>query len=425
LIKSKVRIEEFFQTCHNIDFSCVWSTVINKRVLLGVTGGIAAYKSAELVRLLRKQGAEVRVVMTASAIQFVCPLTFQALSGHAVHTELLNTEAENAMDHISLARWADVLLIAPATANSIAKCAHGLADDLLTTLYLAVDCPVYMAPAMNQAMWHKPVTQDNIAKILTHGVTMIGPEQGEQACGDMGLGRMSEPTVICEKLLMPAIEPCLQGLRVLISAGPTREPLDPVRYLTNRSSGKMGYALAKAALEAGATVTLVSGPVNLTAPPQAVELYHVETAAEMYAAVMTKATNCDIYIGAAAVADYRPIPHPQKIKKHTEQLMLTLEKTQDILAAVASLAQRPFTVGFAAETHDLEIYAQNKLRAKNLDMIAANWVGREQGGFDNEQNALQVFWQTGQKNLAMMNKTDLARQFIVLCAKKFHEKQRV
>jgi phosphopantothenoylcysteine decarboxylase / phosphopantothenate---cysteine ligase len=399
-------------------------TTISKRVLLGVTGGIAAYKSAELVRLLRKQGAEVRVVMTASAIQFISPLTFQALSGHAVHTELLNAEAENAMDHISLARWADVLLIAPATANTIAKLSHGLADDLLTTLALAVECPVYIAPAMNQAMWHKSVTQDNITKLLTYGITIIGPEQGEQACGDTGLGRMSEPTVICELLLPPAIEPCLQGLRVLISAGPTREPLDPVRYLTNRSSGKMGYALAKAALEAGATVTLVSGPVNLTAP-QAVELYRVETAAEMYAAVMAKATNCDIYIGAAAVADYRPQSQPQKIKKHTEQLTLTLEKTQDILAAVASLAQRPFTVGFAAETHDLEIYAQNKLRAKNLDMIAANWVGREQGGFDNEQNALQVFWQTGQENLTMMDKTDLARQFIVLCAKKFHEKQKV
>lgn len=397
---------------------------INKRVLLGVTGGIAAYKAAELVRLLRKQGADVRVVMTTSATQFVSPLTFQALSGQPVHTQLLDVDAENAMSHIQLARWADVLLIAPATANTIAKLAHGLADDLLTTLYLAVSCPVYIAPAMNQAMWLKAVTQENIARLQAHGVHIINPELGEQACGDIGIGRMAEPDTLCQRLLTPAIEPCLKGVRVLISAGATREPLDPVRYLTNRSSGKMGYALAQAAVNAGASVALVSGVVNLTTP-KSVQFYQVETAAEMYTSVMAQATHCDIYIGAAAVADYRPVAQAEKIKKHAEKITLVLERNQDILAAVASLDNPPFTLGFAAETHDLEAHAQHKLRAKNLDMIAANWVGREQGGFDSEQNALQVFWQTGGKCLPMMNKTDLATQLIALCAEKFHAKNTI
>ena len=395
---------------------------INTHILVGVSGGIAAYKSAELVRLLRKQGADVRVVMTEAATQFVSPLTFQALSGHSVQFELLNAEAENAMSHISLARWADVFVIAPASANTLAKCSHGLADDLLSTLYLAVDCPVYIAPAMNQAMWHKTVTQENIAKLKNHGVTIIGPEQGEQACGDTGFGRMSEPVAICERLLAKPVEQCLQGLRVLISAGPTREPLDPVRYITNRSSGKMGYALAKAAVQAGAKVTLVSGPVALVVP-ESIESYRVETAAQMFEAVMAKASDCDIYIGAAAVADYTPINvQTQKIKKQAQQSTIILQKTQDILATVAKLDKRPFTVGFAAETDNLENYAQHKLHEKNLDMIAANWVGREQGGFDSDENALQVFWQTGQKTLAMMDKTQLAEQFILLCAERFNEK---
>ena len=233
-----------------------------KQILLGVSGGIAAYKSAELVRLLRKQGAVVRVVMTQSATQFISPLTFQALSGYPVHVDLLDADTESAMSHISLARWADVLLIAPATANIIAKCSHGLADDLLSTLYLAVECPVYIAPAMNQAMWHKTITQENIAKLQSQGVRIIDPESGEQACGEIGVGRMAEPAAICEQLLTRPVDPCLQGLHVLVSAGPTREPLDPVRYISNRSSGKMGYAIAQAALQAGATVTLVSGSVN-------------------------------------------------------------------------------------------------------------------------------------------------------------------
>ncbi|MGZ8240849.1 MAG: bifunctional phosphopantothenoylcysteine decarboxylase/phosphopantothenate--cysteine ligase CoaBC, partial [Methylobacter sp.] len=310
----------------------------------------------------------------------------------------------------------------PATANIIAKFSHGLADDLLTTLYLAATCPVYIAPAMNQAMWNKAVTQENIQKLKSHGVTVIGPGQGDQACGETGFGRMSEPMEICQRLLAEPIGQCLQGLKVLISAGPTREPLDPVRYLTNRSSGKMGYALADAALNAGAQVTLVSGPVQLTAPVN-IEVIRIETAAQMYAAVISRAPEHDIYIGAAAVADYSPvITQPEKIKKQEEQTTLTLQKTRDILAEVAQLEHRPFTVGFAAETHELEQYAQDKLARKNLDMIAANWVGRDQGGFDSDQNALEVFWENGQKTMAMTGKNQLAARLISLIAERFHKK---
>ena len=395
-----------------------------KRILLGVTGGIAAYKSAELVRLLRKQGAEVQVVMTKSAMQFISPLTFQALSGNPVHTELLDADVENAMGHISLARWADVLLIAPATANTLAKLAHGLADDLLSTLYLAATCPVYVAPAMNQAMWNKVVTQENRQTLLRHGVKFIGPEQGDQACGETGYGRMSEPTAICAQLLandkpdLLTISQYLKGHKILISAGPTREPLDPVRYLTNRSSGKMGYALATAALKAGAEVTLISGPVALSAPA-GVELIKVTTAEEMYQAVMSKVATQTIYIGAAAVADYSPVlSQPEKIKKQADQLTIVLQKNKDILAAGAADTSRPFTVGFAAETHDLENYARNKLSRKNLDMIAANWVGQEQGGFDSEQNALHVFWANGDKSFPMTDKTQLAKQLMALIAER-------
>jgi phosphopantothenoylcysteine decarboxylase/phosphopantothenate--cysteine ligase len=404
---------------------------INKHILLGVSGGIAAYKSAELVRLLRKQGAEVRVVMTESAMAFISPLTFQALSGNPVTSELLDADAENAMGHISLARWADLLIIAPATANLIAKLSHGLADDLLSTLYLAATCPVYVAPAMNQAMWNKAVTQENMAKLRRHGVNVIGPEQGDQACGETGFGRMSEPVDICKQLVntlefqAPLTPQCLQGLKVLISAGPTREPLDPVRYITNRSSGKMGYALANAALKAGAEVTLISGPVTLAAPANS-DLIKVETAAQMHAAVMSRAPDHAIYIGAAAVADYSPaIMQPEKIKKQDEQTTIILQKTKDILADVANLDKRPFTVGFAAETHDLEAYARDKLTRKKLDMIASNWVGRELGGFDSEKNALHVFWENGEKTMAMMDKTDLAEQLISLIAERFKYKMAI
>ena len=395
-----------------------------KRILLGVTGGVAAYKSAELVRLLRKQGAEVQVVMTQSAIQFISPLTFQALSGNPVHTELLDADVENAMGHISLARWADALLIAPATANTLAKLAHGLADDLLSTLYLATTCPVYVAPAMNQAMWNKAVTQENMKVIRRHGVKVIGPKQGDQACGETGYGRMTEPADICTQLfatdevVSQSSHQYLMGHKVLISAGPTCEPLDPVRYLTNRSSGKMGYALATAALKAGAEVSLISGPVALSAPA-GVDLIKVTTAEEMYQAVMSKVATHTIYIGAAAVADYSPVrSQPEKIKKQADQLTLVLQKNKDILADVSARIDRPFTVGFAAETHDLEHYARDKLTRKNLDMIAANWVGQEQGGFDSEQNALHVFWSGGDKSLPMTNKAQLAEQLIALIAER-------
>ena len=395
---------------------------INKHILLGVSGGIAAYKSAELVRLFRKQGAEVRVVMTKSATQFISALTFQALSGHPVHTELLDVETENAMSHISLARWADCLIIAPATANIIAKLSHGLADDLLSTLYLAATCPVYLAPAMNQAMWNKAVTFENIERLKKHGVKIIGPEQGDQACGETGFGRMSEPVDIYNHLTdtIESQTPCLQGIKVLISAGPTREPLDPVRYLTNRSSGKMGYALAKAALKAGAEVTLVSGPVALISPENA-HLIKVETAEQMYKAVLSEAVNHAIYIGAAAVADYSPIViNSEKIKKQGEQTTILMQKSKDILAEVSALTPPPFTVGFAAETQDLEAYAREKLTRKKLDMIAANWVGKEQGGFDSEENALHVYWAKGDKTLAMTDKTKLAEQLIRLIAERFN-----
>jgi len=397
-------------------------TPINtKRVLLGVSGGIAAYKAAEVVRLLKKAGCDIRVVMTETATQFVGPMTFQALSGNPVFSGHQDTATENAMDHICLARWAEVLLIAPATANCLAKLRCGLADDLLSTLYLVATCPVYLAPAMNQAMWGKAVTQENIRILQKRGALIIGPEAGEQACGDIGMGRMSLPETIVSRILEPPR--FLLGTSLLITAGPTREPIDPVRYISNRSSGKMGYALAKAAVAAGARVTLVSGPTNLPYP-EAVHCIAVETAAEMYQAVIECATDYDIFIAAAAVADYAPVAtKAEKIKKQDGLLQIMLQKTPDILAAVASLkARRPFTVGFAAETENLEAHAKAKLQQKNLDLIAANWVGKKQGGFDSEENALQVYWAGGEAHLGMMEKNDLAKTLLPLIAEKFHEK---
>lgn len=393
----------------------------NKRILLAVCGGIAAYKSAELIRLLRKQDCEVRVIMTTAGKEFISPLSLQALSGNPVQTELLDADEENAMGHINLARWADTFIVAPATANSIAKFSHGLADDLVSTLYLACECPIYIAPAMNQAMWHKTVTQENITRLSQHGVSIIGPNCGSQACGEQGFGRMTEAEEIVQAILTQR-DQCLQGKKLLISAGPTREPLDPVRYITNRSSGKMGYALAKAAKAAGAEVTLVSGPVNLSAPI-GVNCISVETAAEMYKAVISQAVQHDIYIGAAAVADYSPAEvQVEKIKKKGEQSSIALKKTKDILADVAQLKQRPFTVGFAAETHDLENYAKGKLKQKNLDMIAANWVGQQQGGFDRDENALLVFWPEHQHKIDMCDKYTVATELISLIAKTIDEK---
>jgi phosphopantothenoylcysteine decarboxylase / phosphopantothenate---cysteine ligase len=367
----------------------------------------------------------VRVVMTTSAQAFISPLTFQALSGHPVATRLLDENQEHVMGHISLARWADSVIVAPATANCIAKFSHGLSDDLVSTLVLAATCPVFVAPAMNQAMWDKAVTQENVSRLNRDGFRFIGPASGEQACGEIGYGRMAEPDVICETLsrFFSREEGELSGKKILISAGPTREPIDPVRFITNRSSGKMGYALAEAAIEAGAIVTLVSGPVAL-APPINCRIINIESAAQMHQAIITLASGNDVYIGAAAVADYSPNAHqPEKIKKIENTLIIELFKTRDILADVAALQEkRPFTVGFAAETHDLERYAKDKLAKKNLDMIAANWVGKDVGGFDSHQNALQVYWKGGEKHLEMTDKTQLARQLIKLIAEKLNEK---
>ncbi|MGR8930871.1 MAG: bifunctional phosphopantothenoylcysteine decarboxylase/phosphopantothenate--cysteine ligase CoaBC [Gammaproteobacteria bacterium] len=397
---------------------------INKRILLGVCGGIAAYKSAELVRLLRKQGCQVRVVMTKSAQQFVRPLTFQALSGNPVHTDLFDAGQEQAMGHIHLARWADLVVVAPASANFLAKMAQGLADDLLSTLYLATECPVFAAPAMNQAMWNKAVTQDNVSRLRRHGVMIIGPDCGDQACGEQGFGRMSEPEQICDEVLRTFREPVLQNISIVISAGPTREPLDPVRYISNRSSGKMGYALAEAAIQAGANVTLVSGPVNLS-PPNGVDFVNVETAQEMYDAVLARVDDCDIYIGAAAVADYRPDRvEDRKIKKQQghDESVIKLRRNPDIVASVANSASKPFVVGFAAETHDLENYAIGKLTTKKMDMVAANWVGQAEGGFECDRNALQVYWHDGARKLPMTGKQQIAEQLMSLIAERFNEK---
>ncbi len=389
-----------------------------KRVLLGISGGIAAYKSAELVRLLRKNNYEVRVVMTHAATQFITPLTLQALSGHAVHTQLLDANEENAMGHINLARWADLFLIAPASANCMAKLSLGLADDLLSTLYLAAECPIYIAPAMNQAMWSKPITQENLNRLKQHKVNVIGPEAGSQACGEVGYGRMTEPNDIVGQLKALNAPQLLLNKKILISAGPTREALDPVRYITNRSSGKMGYALAQQAQLLGAEVTLVSGPVQLTAPNNT-HILHVESAAEMYTAIMHQVSGQDIFISAAAVADYTPDNvQTEKIKKQGDNTQLSLHKTQDIVASVANLTNKPFTVGFAAETHNLEQHALDKLQRKNLDMIAANWVGQAEGGFDSAYNALQVYWQNGQKTFTMTDKTQLASQLLTLIAER-------
>ncbi|MGH6831035.1 MAG: bifunctional phosphopantothenoylcysteine decarboxylase/phosphopantothenate--cysteine ligase CoaBC, partial [Methylocella sp.] len=368
-----------------------------KNILLGVTGGIAAYKSAELVRLLSAANASVRVVMTHSAKSFVGPLTFQALTAYPVYSELLDVGEEAAMGHIQLARWADCIVVAPATADFIAKLRAGLADDLLSTLCLAAQVPILIAPAMNQAMWSNPATADNIRVLAERGSRRLGPAIGLQACGENGYGRMVEADAIFREIQsLLSRQRFLEGFSVLVSAGPTREAIDPVRYVSNRSSGKMGYEVARAASEAGARVTLVSGPVALPRPDLD-SIVEVQTAAEMYSAVMQRAAAHDIYIGAAAVADYAPIEAAiQKIKKNEANLILSLERTPDILASVAALNPRPFTVGFAAETECLEDNAKMKLKSKSLDMIVANRVGGKEGGFESDHNAMTVFWKDGQ-----------------------------
>ncbi len=402
---------------------CPMSSLFGKQVLLGITGGIAAYKGAELVRLLRKQGAEVRVVMTEGAQAFITPLTLQALSGHPVSTDLLDSEAESAMSHIELARWADAVLVAPATADFIARLAQGRADDLLATVCLASDAPLAVAPAMNRVMWESPATRDNMALLRQRNIHCFGPGTGSQACGETGPGRMLEPNELLAPLEALFEPGSLAGQQLVITAGPTREAIDPVRYISNRSSGKMGYALAAAAREAGAAVTLISGPVALQAP-QGVQLVKVETAAEMYASVMSHADRMEIFIAAAAVSDYRPTaPAAQKLKKTTEPMQLTLEHNPDILAAVAALANKPFTVGFAAETHDIETHALAKLQSKGVDIIAANRVG-EGLGFDVDENALQVYWSSGKTTLPLARKTKLARQLIDLVAGRYRQQQK-
>jgi phosphopantothenoylcysteine decarboxylase / phosphopantothenate---cysteine ligase len=386
-----------------------------KHVLLGVTGGIAAYKAPDIVRRLRELGAEVRVVLTASAAQLVTPLTFQAVSGHPVRESLWDDSAEAAMGHIELARWADVVLVAPATADFIARLAAGMADDLLTTLCLATDAPIALAPAMNRLMWANPATRDNVARLAARGMTVLGPGTGEQACGETGDGRMLEPREIVAALPVPGGEStgALAGLRVLVTAGPTREPLDPVRYLTNRSSGKMGYAVAAAAVRAGGEVVLVSGPVDIP-PPAGVRVVRVETAAEMRAAVHAELPGTAVFVAAAAVADYRPAkPAPQKMKKHAGEMSLELVRNPDILAEVAAAAPRPFVVGFAAETEHVEANARLKLEGKSLDMIAANKVGSD-CGFDREDNSLLVLWPGGQEDLGSGGKVELAERLVGL-----------
>lgn len=375
----------------------------NKNIILGVCGGIAAYKSAELVRLMTRQGAQVQVVMTQSAKEFMGPLTFQALSGREVRSELFDLNAEAGMGHIELARWADLIVIAPATANTLAKIAHGIADNLLVTLCLATKAPLLVAPAMNQQMWRNESTQMNIELLSRRqAIYLCGPAEGEQACGDTGPGRMAEPDNIlksCGSLLKSCTESHesahkglrLKGKQVLITAGPTIEDIDPVRYISNRSSGKMGYAIAQAALDEGAKVILVSGPTALDAPQNA-ELFLVRSARQMYDTVFQRIDSVDIFIATAAVADYRPIKKiDKKIKKNADKLTIELVKNPDILKDVAALLNKPVSIGFAAETNDIESYALDKLQRKNLDMIAANKVG-ETEGFEGDNNELHLFW---------------------------------
>ena len=387
-----------------------------KRILVGVTGGIAAYKSAELVRQLRSAGALVRVMMTPTAREFVGIRTFQALSGEPVWSDW--SDDQTGMDHIELARWADAVLIAPASADTLARLAGGRADDLLAAVCLACQAPLLVAPAMNQAMWSHPATQANVAALLERGVQLLGPAEGEQACGETGPGRMLEPFALVEAVSAVFATGVLAGLKVLVTAGPTREPLDPVRFLSNRSSGKMGYAIAAAAREAGAEVLLVSGPVTLE-PPSGIRCTGVETAAEMYAVVMSEAAGFDILIAAAAVADYRPADvSAQKIKKQSSDWALPLAPVEDILASVASLKPRLFCVGFAAETERLEHNAENKRLGKNVDMIAANQVGRDLG-FDSDDNELLLMWQGGRRHLPKDSKQRLAVALIEQVAQRY------
>jgi phosphopantothenoylcysteine decarboxylase / phosphopantothenate---cysteine ligase len=388
-----------------------------KRIVLGVTGGIAAYKSPDLVRRLRERGAEVQVVMTAAAREFVTATTFQAVSGRSVRTDLWDAAAEAAMGHIELARWADAVLIAPASADFLARLASGMANDLLATLCLATQAPIAVAPAMNHIMWANPATAANIATLSQRGVQVWGPAAGDQACGEVGPGRMLEPLDLSERaagLLQPQAGP-LAGRRVLVTAGPTRECIDPVRFISNRSSGKMGFAVAQAAREAGASVVLVAGPVALTTPA-GITRVDVESAADMLSAVLRELPGTDAFISTAAVADYRPAQvATQKIKKSSDVLELSMERTADVLASVAARGDRPLVVGFAAETESVEQNARGKLMKKNLDMIAANEVGHDKA-FDCDDNQLVVLTRNARHELPRASKLNLARGLIALVA---------
>lgn len=389
---------------------------MNKKIVLGISGGIAAYKSAFLVRELTRLGATVRVVMTNSAQQFITPLTLQALSGHEVRCELFDAQAERAMGHIELARWADYLLIAPATANCLAKLAHGVADDLLSTIYLVTTTPVIVCPAMNRCMWEHPATQENCALLARRGVVFIGPEEGVQACGEEGFGRMSEVDSIINALRLFALKDVLKGQQVMITAGPTHEAIDPVRYLSNRSSGKMGYALAQAAVMAGAQVTLISGPTTLPIP-LGVMCIPVESAQQMLTQVMQHLKPGSIFIGAAAVADYAlQAPAAEKLKKNKNPILtLTLTPNPDILASVANSGKASFVVGFAAETSDVLLHAAEKLKQKKLDLIVANQVGKGLG-FESDYNEVTVLKKNSQITLPLAHKTEIARQIVAILA---------
>ncbi|CAK6717018.1 fused 4'-phosphopantothenoylcysteine decarboxylase; phosphopantothenoylcysteine synthetase, FMN-binding [Vibrio harveyi] len=386
-------------------------TLAGKKILLGISGGIAAYKCAELTRRLIERGAQVQVVMTKAAKEFITPLTMQAVSGRPVSDSLLDPAAEASMGHIELAKWADLVLLAPATADLIARMSAGMGNDLLTTLVLATDSPIAVSPAMNQQMYRNIATQENIATLARRGMHIWGPAAGEQACGDIGPGRMLEPmqlVSLCEQFFQPKL---LAGKSVLITAGPTREAIDPVRYISNHSSGKMGFALANAAAQLGAKVTLISGPVSLNTPA-GVERINVASAQEMHAAVTTHAPNHDAFISCAAVADYRPENvASQKLKKteNNDQMTINMVKNPDIVATVANMTeQRPFTVGFAAETNDVATYARGKLVKKNLDMICANDVSVEGQGFNSNDNAITLFWSQGELALALESKEALS-----------------
>ncbi|HKE96173.1 MAG TPA: bifunctional phosphopantothenoylcysteine decarboxylase/phosphopantothenate--cysteine ligase CoaBC [Povalibacter sp.] len=393
-----------------------------RKILLGVTGGIAAYKSPDLVRRLIERGADVQVVMSRGAQQFVTPLTFQAVSGKAVRTDLWDEAAEAAMGHIELARWADEIVVAPATAEFLARLAHGFAEDLLTTLCLATTAKITVAPAMNRQMWANPATQANVRLLKERGVRILGPASGEQACGEVGVGRMLEPTQITEEIYAALpVDGVLAGLKVVITAGPTREAIDPVRFISNRSSGKMGYAVATAAREAGASVVLVTGPVQIPAPA-GIERIAVETADEMLVAVQAQISSADIFIAAAAVSDYRCSEVArQKIKKTSDNMTLALSRAPDVLATVGRSDSPPFLVGFAAETENVEANALTKLHAKNLDMIAANKVG-EGLAFDKDDNALTVYWRGGKQELSLTSKAALARQLIEVIAERYRNR---